>query len=213
MKVLKAFLFFIIISSASYAEVVNSVLVVVDNIPITTIDFLSRKKYLTTLAAMEKKKITDKEVYDDLIKESVLNIKAKEYNITVTDREIEREMDRIRKANNITDLKTFESVLEKQGMSIAEYKKSIRKQIIIQNLYGVAIQHEQVTDEEADAYYAKSKGDERKYFEADTAVEVGLVFLNAKTFGEKKEKTETAAEVFSKLCPKKKKNPWTLMNS
>ncbi len=183
------------ISGICHAEVVNSVLVLVGNIPITSIDFASRKEHLENIAKMEKRKITDKDVYDDLINECVLNIKAQEYKIIVTDREIAREMDRIREANKIPDIKTFESLVEKQGMSIYEYKLSLKKQIIMQNLYSVAVQSEQISDEEADAYYAKSKGDERKYFEADTSVQIGWIFFSAKTFGEKKEKSELASQV------------------
>ncbi len=197
MKTLRFFSLMLLlsISSICHAEVVNSVLMLVGNIPITSIDFASRKGHLETIAKMEKRKITDKDVYDDLINECVLNIKAQEYKIIVTDREIEREMDRIREINKIPDLKTFESLVEKQGMSVYEYRLSLRKQIIMQNLYGVAVQNEQISDEEADAYYAKSKGDEKKYFEADTTVQVGWIFFSAKTFSEKKEKSELAKEV------------------
>ncbi len=194
-KFIVLLLLFVSISSICHAEVVNSVLVLVGNIPITSIDFASRKVHLETLAKMERKKITDKDVYDDLITERVLSIKAQEYKIIVSDREIEREMDRIREANRIPDLKTFETLIEKQGMNVYEYRLSLKKQIIMQNLYGVAIQNEQISDEEADAYYAKSKGDERKYFEADTSVQVGWIFFSAKTFSEKKEKSELAKEV------------------
>ncbi len=183
------------ISSICYAEVVNSVVALVGNMPITSIDFASRKAHLESLAKMEKRKITDKDVYDDLIIERVLNIKAKEYSIFITDREVEREMDRIREANKIPDMKTFESLIKQQGMDVDEYRLSLKKQIIMQNLYGVAVQNEQISNEEADAYYAKSKGDERKYFELDTSIQVGWIFFSAKTFGEKKEKSELANEV------------------
>ncbi len=187
------------ISNICHAEVVNSVLVLVGNIPITSIDFASRKEYMTALAKMEKRKITDDDVYKDLIDERVLNIKALENKIIVSDREVEREMDRIREANKISDIKTFESLIEKQGMNVYEYRLSLKKQIIMQNLYGIAVQSENISDEEADAYYAKSKGDEKKYFEMDTSVQVGWIFFSAKTFGEKKEKSELAKEVRLKM--------------
>ncbi len=195
MKMLKLSLLLLFISSILYGEVVNSVLVTVGNVPITTMDFNSRKKYLIVLGRMEGKKITDEDVYVDLIDEKVLKIKAEEYGIQVHDREIEREMDRIRKSNNIPDIKTFEKAIMAQGMDIDEYKSSIKKQIIIQNLYGVAIKPTEITDKEADAYYIKSKGDERRYFESDTSVQVAWIFFKAKTFSEKKDKSELSASV------------------
>ena len=195
MKMLKLSLLLLFISSILYGEVVNSVLVTVGNVPITTMDFNSRKKYLIVLGRMEGKKITDEDVYVDLIDEKVLKIKAEEYGIQVHDREIEREMDRIRKSNNIPDIKTFEKAIMAQGMDIDEYKSSIKKQIIIQNLYGVAIKPTEITDKEADAYYIKSKGDERRYFESDTSVQVAWIFFKAKTFSEKKDKSELSTSV------------------
>lgn len=196
MRILRLlFVLLLSISSISHGEVVNSVVALVGNIPITSIDFASRKAHLEMLAKMEKKRITDKDVYDDLITERVLHLKAQEYKIIITNREVEREMDRIREANKIPDMKTFESLIKQQGMDIDEYKLSLKKQIIMQNLYGVAVRSEQVSDAEADAYYAKSKGDEKKYFELDTSVQVGWIFFSAKTFGEKREKSELAAEV------------------
>ncbi len=194
-NILKITFLLILTSAVLYSEVITSVVATVGNLPITSMDFASRKKYLNAMARMQGKRITDEDVYKDLITEKILDLKAREYKIEILDREIQREIDRIRESNNIANMADFEKAIAEQGMDIDEYKASIRKQMIMQNLYGLAIKPVEVSNEDADAYYAKSKGDERKYFEIDTSVQVGWIFFAAKTFGEKSEKSKLANTV------------------
>ena len=204
MKKIVILLFFIILSTNNtflYSDVVNSIVATVGSIPITYEDFISRKAFLTIQARSLGQKVTDKMVYKDLVEERIMYLKLKEFNYTIEDTDVTRRLENIAKQYNLT-ISQFERQLKSEGISYEEYRNSIKKQIAIENLSGLVINNAEVSDEEADEFYKKTKN--KSIFESDTLVKLSWIFFEAKTFVEKGEKRNLAIRVRNLAINKKK---------
>lgn len=194
---LKVVMIFFILTFFLNADVVNSIVVVVANMPVTTYDFENRRAFMRAHARGNKKTVTDEDVYKDLIEEKVMEIKLIQYGFEIDEREVVRELERIMESNNIPNMKTFEALIKAEGMDFNEYKISIRRQIAMQNLFGVASSNMEVTDAEADKYYASATKEEKAFFEGDTSVQLSWIFFKANSFTEKAEKEALARQVYN----------------
>ena len=91
----------------------------------------------------------------DLIDEQLLLSKGKELNIT-GDAETIRELDDIRKKNNLPSMEALEKAAASQGVSFEDFKQHIRDQIIRQ----------QVVRNEVGAHLSMTRADEQAYYNA-----------------------------------------------
>jgi peptidyl-prolyl cis-trans isomerase SurA len=89
----------------------------------------------------------------DLIDEQLLLSKGKELNIT-GDAETMRELDDIRKKNNLPDMQALEKAAAQQGVSFEDFKQHIRDQIIRQQVVRDQVgSHLNMTHADELAYY------------------------------------------------------------
>lgn len=183
---------FIIIQSFLIGDVVNTVVGVVGSLPITREDFVSRKNFLTLQARSVGQKLTDDQVYKDLIEERIMYLKLKEYEYAIEERDIDRRLETIAKQYNMS-LNDFEKQLKAEGISYDEYRTSIKKQIAMENLYSIVANAPEVTDAEAEEYYKNTK--DKAMFDVDTVVKMSWIFFKATTFTEKAEKETLAQRV------------------
>lgn len=160
--------------------------------PITYEDFVSRKSFLDMQAKSMGRNINDDLVYKDLVEERIMYLKLEEYNYTIEENDVSRRLDSIAKQYNMT-LDQFSKQLRAEGISYAEYRNSIKKQIAMENLSGLVVNSADISDEEADEFYNNSK--EKSLFEADTLVKLSWIFFQATTFTEKGEKQKIANTV------------------
>ena len=172
-----------------FNDVVNSIVGVVGSMPITYEDFISRKTFLSMQARSLGEKINDDIVYKDLVDERIMYLKLKEYNYVIEDNDVSRRLESIAKQYNMT-LSQFENQLKAESISYEEYRNSIKKQIAMENLNGLVVNNEEITDIEADEFYNNAK--DKTVFEVDTLVELAWIFFKATTFTEKGEKQELA---------------------
>lgn len=165
---------------------------IVGSMPITYEDFVSRKSFLDMQAKSMGRNINDDLVYKDLVEERIMYLKLEEYNYTIEENDVSRRLDSIAKQYNMT-LDQFSKQLRAEGISYAEYRNSIKKQIAMENLSGLVVNSADISDEEADEFYNNSK--EKSLFEADTLVKLSWIFFQATTFTEKGEKQKIANTV------------------
>lgn len=184
--------FNIVFDNALYGDVVNSIVGIVGSMPITYEDFVSRKSFLDMQAKSMGRNINDDLVYKDLVEERIMYLKLEEYNYTIEENDVSRRLDSIAKQYNMT-LDQFSKQLRAEGISYAEYRNSIKKQIAMENLSGLVVNSADISDEEADEFYNNSK--EKSLFEADTLVKLSWIFFQATTFTEKGEKQKIANTV------------------
>ena len=183
---------FLIQYNLLFNDVVNSIVGIVGSMPITYEDFISRKTFLTLQARSVGQKVNDDMVYKDLVEERIMYLKLKEYNYVIEDTDVSRRLENIAKQYNMT-LDQFSKQLKAEGISYEEYRNSIKKQIAMENLYGLVINNSEITDAEADEFYNNAK--DKSVFEVDTLVKLSWIFFKASTFTEKGEKQELAGKV------------------
>lgn len=186
-------IFFInVFNNILFGDVVNSIVGIVGSMPITYEDFISRKTFLDMQAKSMGHNINDDLVYKDLVEERIMYLKLQEYNYTIEENDVSRRLDSIAKQYNMT-LDQFSKQLRAEGISYAEYRNSIKKQIAMENLSGLVVNSVDISDEDADEFYNNSK--EKSMFEADTLVKLSWIFFQATTFTEKGEKQKIANTV------------------
>lgn len=186
-------IFFInVFNNILFGDVVNSIVGIVGSMPITYEDFISRKTFLNMQAKSMGHNINDDLVYKDLVEERIMYLKLQEYNYTIEENDVSRRLDSIAKQYNMT-LDQFSKQLRAEGISYAEYRNSIKKQIAMENLSGLVVNSGDISDEDADEFYNNSK--EKSMFEADTLVKLSWIFFQATTFTEKGEKQKIANTV------------------
>lgn len=182
------------VSNILVAEVVNTVVAVVGINPITRDDFVKRKNFLTAQSRGQGKKISDKDVYDDLLEEHILYTKLEELNYEIEDRDIENRVESIAKQYNLNKEQFIEQI-EASGIPFDEYRLVMKKQIAMESLYSSVVSPPEVTDEEADKFYASQSNKDKSRFEGDTVVRLSWIFFRARTFTEKGRKGDIAARV------------------
>lgn len=91
---------------------------------------------------------TRKEAIDQLIEETLLDIRADELNIRISEAELEEEIDRFRDRRNITQLE-FEELLEKQKLSFNSFRNNFRQQLRRNRVVAREIRSKIDIDEEA----------------------------------------------------------------
>ena len=119
-------------------------------------------------------------------------LKLKENNYVIEENDVKRRLDSIAKQYNMSS-DQFAKQLMAEGISYEEYKNSIKKQIAMENLYGLVVNNTEISDKEADEFYNNTK--DKSAFEADTLVKLSWIFFKAATFTEKGEKQELASKV------------------
>lgn len=128
-KLIIAFFLFFLLTKSSVAEIIERIVAVVGENPIT----------ITTLArALGAKKSQDllkisraeqEKVLDALIEKQLVEQKAQKLGISVADKEVDEEIEGIKKANNITT-EILEQALQREGLSFSDYRDTIRYQIL-----------------------------------------------------------------------------------
>jgi peptidyl-prolyl cis-trans isomerase SurA len=96
-----------------------------------------------------------KDVLRDMIDQSLLVQKAKDLEINV-DTDVVKELDGYRKKNNLASLEDLESEIEKSGVNYEDFKESIQRNLLVQ----------EVLSREVGSRILSSREDALKYYEA-----------------------------------------------
>jgi len=96
-----------------------------------------------------------KNLLRDLIDESLMVQKAKDLDINV-ETEVVKQLDEIRKKNNLATLEDLETEVEKQGINYEDYKDQIRRSLLMR----------EVMERQIGSRIQLSGADARKYYEA-----------------------------------------------
>ena len=161
---------------AQEPEVIDRIVAVVNSDIITLYD-LNRafKPYEDNIKALqyapEKERQTlfqvRKDLLDQLIDSKLADQEIERAQITVNERDIDRAIERIKEARSFTDEQLREG-LARQGMTMAEYRKEIKEQILRTKLVNREVKSKIViTGEDIKAYYDSHQDEyagEKKYY-------------------------------------------------
>ena len=95
----------------------------------------------------------------DAVDEMLIMQQGKERGYRMTDDQFKSIVERIRKENKLEDDKQFEAALKQEGLTLADLRKSMERQMIISRVQTDAVGRISVTDEEARQYYEGHKNE------------------------------------------------------
>ncbi|MDQ1330060.1 MAG: PpiC protein [Thermodesulfobacteriota bacterium] len=157
------------------AEVVDRVVAVV-NEDIVSLSELTKavQPYADKIKSLgyspEKERETLFKVREDML-EQIINRKltdqaTKKYKLSVSEKEIDNALERIKEANHHTD-EDLRRALEKDNMSMEEYREKVRENILRSKLLNIAVKSKIViTRDDVKSYYENHKDsyqDEKRY--------------------------------------------------
>lgn len=162
--------FLLLISSFAQAEVVDKVLAIVSEEPITLSDLqklrqgLKADKIQDDLFSVNKAELLkdDKKALEFLIEEKILKSEIKRQNLEVTKEAVEEEINKIQRRNKI-DRAQLREALKAQGTNFADYldyvKERMERQAIIQQSITSKIR---ISEEDINSYYLEKYGKTQK---------------------------------------------------
>jgi peptidyl-prolyl cis-trans isomerase SurA len=149
-------------NSAIGAEVIDRIVAVVNNDLISLDDLNNKfKPYLEKIKSMgyppdkESQMIfkVREDVLNQMIDQKLTDQEIARYKITASDKEIDTSIERIKKANSLTD-EAFRQSLAKEGMTLEDYRKITKENILRVTLVNREIKSKIViTKEDIKAYY------------------------------------------------------------
>jgi len=170
-SLLAVLLFFVAAGITAKAEVIDRCVAVVNNDVIIQSEVNEAGKPLFQRVAeqapagelTEALKEARKRVLEKLIDKKLLLQEAKRYNMSVSDEEVDKALDRIL-AQNHTSRELFNKELAKMGMTEAQYREDLRDQILSSKLVNVAVRSKVIIPEEKiidyyDTHYTERVGD------------------------------------------------------
>jgi peptidyl-prolyl cis-trans isomerase SurA len=180
-KIITAFLCFLSITinyaycGANSAEVVDRIVAVVNEDIISFSELISAvQPYAEKIKSLEYPPDKEREmlfkVREDMINQLIIqkltDQESKKYNISVSEKEIDNAVERVKEINNYTD-EDLRSALSKDDLSMETYRDQIKKHLIRTKLLNYAIKSKIViTGDEVKSYYEsnieKYRG-EKKY--------------------------------------------------
>ena len=149
------------------AEIVEQILVKVNGDIITKTD-LEQRQVATLRQRGQQFANADKN--DEVLRKALLEItpqviveavdelllvqRGKELGYKLTDEDFKRVVDNIKKENKIESEEQFQAALKQEGMTMADLRKSLEKQMLISRVQSNEVMNKiGITDEEAQAYY------------------------------------------------------------
>jgi peptidyl-prolyl cis-trans isomerase SurA len=159
------------------AELADRIVAIVDNDIITLYDlnnalkpYEKNIKYNTDYADTDKSKMLygiREKILAKLVEEKLIERKAKELKISVSEKVVDATIERFKKLNYLTD-KDLRSSLKKRGVTMEEYRSEIKKKLLGNRLVNYEIKSKIVVTKEAvKTYYEeniKKYGEQKRYF-------------------------------------------------
>jgi parvulin-like peptidyl-prolyl isomerase len=179
---------FLIAISPSFGFTDNKVLATVEDEVITMSDY---KNFIKAFGGTEKTDVVDRMFLERFIADKIIRQTAERRGIEVSDAEVEIEIETFKKQNSLsqTDL---EAVLSEEGMTFAEYKRTITNKIRAERLFYMEVESKvNVTDKEIEDYYSVHKKD---YLLSTEKIVIKTVLLKLKQDASITEITELKSE-------------------
>ena len=147
---------------AAAATVVDRIVAVVnkDIILLSELDQLAQPTFrdgdLDSPDGRRKYDIHRRKILDQLIEKQLVADQAKEMKLSVTEEEVRRASDEVKRNNNLDDAQFLEA-LKSQGMTLESYKKQLKQQILELKVISQAVRsHVSISEDEVRAFYAQT---------------------------------------------------------
>lgn len=141
-------------------EVINEVVAVVGNEPITYLDLQNELKNFKAkkFFKKEEKRNLESQVLDLLIGRQIVEIVAQEESITVSPERVEQMLEKEMQMRNILEKDEFKKIIEKEtGLSFAEYKTELARQLKTQQVIQLRVTVPNPTPTQIEEWYKLNK--------------------------------------------------------
>lgn len=162
------------------AEETNRIVAIVNNDVVTLYELNIKIKELTGIdpakirqTSEERYLETRRTVLENLIEDRIAQEKVKELNITVSDREVDAAIERIKEQNHLTQ-EALLAELQARSMSFESYRENVRKDLEKMKLITEEVKSRIViTEDNARRYYEENKEE----FQKDATVRLAVIIL------------------------------------
>ena len=163
--------FVVIFQADSFAVTLNKVLASVDNEIITYADY---QQFVKGLEVTPQGDEVDAGVLNNLIEEKLILLEAKKKGIEVSDEEVDKEVEELRKRNGISN-EEFKDLLAGEKMDSTVYKKFMKDTMTVARLINREVDAMVVVPPgEMEIYYNENRKD---YLVSPETVELKAIFL------------------------------------
>jgi len=140
-------------------DLLNEVVAVVADRPITTIDLALKKRQLKREKGRKKDhRGLDSQALDLLIKREIVYIVGEEESISIKDRQVEDIIRNELKARGLKNMKSLAKAIRKEkGLDLDEYKTVIKLQLITSQILNLRIKVPSPTEKQIKKWYRKNK--------------------------------------------------------
>jgi peptidyl-prolyl cis-trans isomerase SurA len=195
-SMLRTVIFFLLLSAmlacpalvrpaAAEEQLVDKIIAVVNNDVITLSDInkivgpmfasYSQQKG-QALSDAERAELVKKAI-DQQVEKKLIEQKAKELDVKVSDKDISRSVEDVLKRNNLT-LEQLKEILKKDGSSFDEYQKMLRSEIIMSKVVAREVRSKvTVTEKDIQEYYGKSASSTNNSSAAGERVRIQQIFF------------------------------------
>ncbi len=159
------------------AELVEQIVARVNDVLITQSEFdrriaIAEKTAHTTTATDELRTV----VLEDLIREKLLEERAREMSVVATDEEVEVAVARVKAQYNLTTDEAFDASLAQSGMSRDDLKRQMKQTITLQKVIGRDVASKlELTDDQLRLEYERQK---EKLYAIPESARVSEILIN-----------------------------------
>lgn len=163
-------LFLVFTAVNGRSEIYDRIVAIVGEEPILLSQLKKELRVGSNESLLKISREKQEEALNNLIEKSLIEQKAKKLAITVTEKEVDEEIENVKKNNNITT-EVLVEVLKKEGLTLAQYREAIKSQILRAKLVNREVRPQVVvTDEILLAYYRTEIATEK-----DTLVDFDVI--------------------------------------
>jgi|SRR5262245_5436062 len=138
-----------------------------------------------------------------LVQQSELEQKAKELNVSVTDKDVDGRLDQIKKQYFQGSEKKYQAQLKQQGLTEPQIRQDLYAQILSEKLYGEITKDVKVSDADVKSYYNEHKST----YEQKASRDVRHILVNTKKQADDLENQLHNGGNFAALAKKYSKDP------
>ncbi len=151
--IISSLLLFLFCHSIVKAEIYERIVALVGEEPVLLSQLKKTLRVEDTGKLLKIPKEVQEKALEELIEKSLIEQKAKKLGISVTEKEVDDEVENVKKMNNITT-EVLVEVLKKEGLTLADYRDTVRFQIMKAKLVNREVRPQVVvTDELLLSYY------------------------------------------------------------
>ena len=145
------------VGSSTFGEIIDRVVAIVNEQVITQSELEREVRARTAQAQVMPTPDIYREVLSGIIEQKLILEESKELEIVVTDREVDRSIDRIAQQNNVS-VEEIKLAISEQGLTWQEFRQQVMEDMVRNQVVGIKVRSQvSVTDMDLQEYYEEHR--------------------------------------------------------